>query len=237
MEREFFGSDVDQALQKASRTMGLPQDTLSYRVLEGTFGKALKSRMVGILVEVEEHASAPQKDAPSGPSEEEMAIRAAGDVEWAVYLLDGILQRMNIQATTRHYLKGENVVLTVQFEDGDIDTRRGTCRELRGALQHLVNRAVTTGQEIKRRFIIDIGGTLEGRREKMMELAGELIDAVHNVGKPIHIHLMDSQDRRILHTDLVDDERIGSESSGNTQFRVLTLSSRGGDEGKGKKQG
>lgn len=236
MEREFFATDVDQAVQKAATTMGVPPGELRYRVLDGEFGQVLKPKMVAILVEVEEGQEEDSRP-PAGPSREELAARSAGEEEWAVYLLEGILERMDIEAKTTVDHKGDNVILTVQFERDDLDTRRGACRELRGALQHLVNRAVSSGQDLKRRYIVDLGGTLESRREKIQELGKEVVESVRRLGKPVHIHLMDSQDRRILHTELVEDQSIETGSSGDAKFRVLTLSPRSGNESKGKKQG
>jgi predicted RNA-binding protein Jag len=155
--------------------------------------------------------------------EEEQAAREAGDTRWAQFLLDGVLARMNIEADTSVGTKDEHVILTVRLPGDGFDWRRGEYRELRGAIQHIVNRAVSKGRESERRFIIDIGGKLEERTQQLAQLADHLSGKVLAMGDTVHIHLMDSQDRRLLHLGLVSDKRVHTESMGDKQFRVLSV--------------
>jgi spoIIIJ-associated protein len=229
MKKEFFASSVDEALDKASRVLGTPTEKLSYQIVEGTFGQPMNPGMVAIVVEAEEGAAG--AGSPSAPSEEEQHAREAGDTEWAVYLLRGILKRMHLDAPVDSYEKGEHVILTVQVQDGSIDLRRGVCRELRGAIQHIVNRAVSRGGELARRFILDIGGTLEGRSEKMKSLADVLAEKVETLDRPLHIYMMDSQDRRLLHQNLLDRPRLRTQGHGEKQFRVLSIEPDSSNEG------
>jgi spoIIIJ-associated protein len=130
---------------------------------------------------------------------------------------------MGIPVKIESQERGENTILTVQLPEGTLDLRRGESRELRGAIQHLVNRSASGEGERDKRFIVDIGGTLEKRREKMNDLAGQLADKVSESKKPVHVHLMDSQDRRIVHTALAGDQRNITMASGEGQFRVLKV--------------
>ena len=220
MIREFFGDTVEDALEKAGLRFGVDAQSLEYSVVEGEFAGALSSNKVAILVQVPEKT--PEKK-PEEPPAEPAPERKTGSSEWAGYVLEGIFTRMGIPVKIDRQERGENTVLTVQLPEGALDLRRGESRELRGAIQHLVNRSASGEGEGEKRFIVDIGGTLEKRREKMNGLAGQLAAKVSGNQKAVHIHLMDSQDRRIVHTALADDPKISTKASGEAQFRVLRV--------------
>jgi spoIIIJ-associated protein len=220
MIREFFGETVEDALEKAGLRFGIETQLLEYTVVEGEFGSALDSKRVAILVEVPERA--PGKKPPD-VHEEPAPERKPGDAEWARYVLEGIFKRMGIPVKIEGQERGDNTILTVELPEDALDLRRGESRELRGAIQHLVNRAASGGGEGEKRFIVDIGGTLEKRREKMNDLAGQLAAKVSDQGKPVHVYLMDSQDRRIVHTALAEDRKVATIATGEAQFRVLKV--------------
>jgi spoIIIJ-associated protein len=220
MIQEFFGSTVEEALEKASLRFGVEAQRLEYTLVDGEFGSALSSKKVAILVNVPEQVPG---EKPPEASAEKAPERRSGSIEWAVYVLEGIFKRMGIPVKIESRERGENTILTVELPEGALDLRRGESRELRGAIQHLVNRAASSEVEGERRFIVDIGGTLEKRLEKMNDLADQLAAKVSDQGKTVHIHLMDSQDRRIVHTALAADGKIATLASGEAPFRVLKV--------------
>lgn len=220
MIREFFGNNIEDALEKAGLLFGVEAQGLEYTVVDGEFGSLLEPKKVAILVVVPERrpgekpAEAPAETAPP---------RKPGSSEWAGYVLEGIFRRMGIPVKIESEDRGEDTILTVDLPEGSLDLRRGESRELRGAIQHLVNRATSGEGEGERRFIVDVGGTLEERREKLTDLAAQLAGRVADRQKPVHVHLMDSQDRRIMHTALAEDRGVVTTASGEAQFRVLRV--------------
>lgn len=226
MKREFFGSSVEEAIQRAGATLGLDTQQLEYVVVEGEFGSSLQPRKVAIVVEVPEVPEGRTEEVTKKQEVEDAPRREPGSAEWARYVLDGILSRMGVPAEISSNQEGKSVFLTVELKGDSLDLRRGESRELRGAIQHLVNRATSGEGDGERRFIVDIGGTLERRREKMNNLAEQLAMKVPALGRPVHIHLMDSQDRRIVHMTLAESANIYTEASGNAQFRVLRVEPR-----------
>jgi spoIIIJ-associated protein len=220
MIREFFGDSVEEALVKAGLRYGVEAQSLEYTVVDGEFGSSMDSKKVAVLVV--EPEKAPGEKPPEMPTEP-APEKKPGSREWAIYVLEGIFTRMGIPVKIGSQERGENTILTVELPEETLDLRRGESRELRGAIQHLVNRSASGEGEGDRRFIVDIGGTLEKRREKMNDLAGQLAVWVNENKKSIHIHLMDSQDRRILHTALADEQQIATMARGEGQFRVLKV--------------
>lgn len=229
MKREFFGSSIEEALQKAGLKLGVDTQRLKYSVVEGEFGRTMPGMKVAILVEVPKgRPLGPPLEAEPKPEDKDIPEKKPGSQEWARYVLDGILGRMGVPVQITSAEKGESVILTVELKDDSLDLRRGESRELRGAIQHLVNRAASGEGESEKRFIVDIGGTLEHRREKMNDLAEQLAVKVSRLDRPVYIHLMDSQDRRIVHTAVADSQKVDTEAKGEAQFRVLRVEPRKG---------
>jgi spoIIIJ-associated protein len=222
MKKEFFGSDVGQALEKAEQKLGISAGEISYSEVTGEILSASKEVSTAILVEFDDKTEKKPKQTLD-LTEEEKKAQAAGGVEWAVKVCDGIFQRMGIETKTVAKERDNDFLLVVEVLSEQLDLRRGDSRELRGAIQHLVNRAANNGESEEKKFVVDLGGTLERRTVTMKEIAQELTDKVKDIGKPIHIHLMDSQDRRIIHVSLVADETIATQSRGDKQFRILSI--------------
>jgi spoIIIJ-associated protein len=218
MIREFFGSDQEAALQKAAAVLGIPVAELKATTLPGIFGSPVKGCKVGILVEFDE-ARKPQKQETLDESYREVSEPK----EKAVRLVDTLFQKIGLVTHTAATTKGEEVILNVQITSGKLDQRRGESRELRSALQFLINRMVSTGTGEEIKFIVDIGGTLEERSAQMREVAQDLSRKVVQLGRPIHLRLMDSQDRRLVHLALVDDATVATSSLGEERFRILSI--------------
>lgn len=223
MKREFFGTDLDAALEKASARLGIPTQKLNYTQLDGIFGHSLQPDMVGVVVEYDEADQ--QAEAPRSLDWDVQVEKVRDDPnQFAIQVLERTLQGLGLQASVEA-AEGEQdqVLLTVAFAGEPPDTRRGEMRELRGAIQYLINRVVNEGSEGERRYIIDLGGDLEERTRRMRSLASELAEKIQQLGQPIQIGLMDPQDRRLLHTALVDHPAVATFSQGEGRFRVLCI--------------
>jgi predicted RNA-binding protein Jag len=222
MKKEFFGSSVAETVGRAAAVLGIPEDQIKYLILEGGFGLQSKDQKVAIIVDYDEKEIKTREEKPS--FEEETRARASGEINWAVFVCDGIFARMGYTTKTRAVESQEEVILEVEIPEGQLDMRRGETRDLRGAIQHLINRvAARGGAESERKYIVDIGCTLAKRTQKISELAGEIGKQVGQIGKPVHVHLMDSQDRRILHLALMNLPNLTTQGRGEKQFRILSL--------------
>jgi spoIIIJ-associated protein len=227
MKKEFFGSSEEETIKRAAAVLGLPIDQIKYLVLQGGFGLQSTDQKVGIIVDYDEKEIKTKEERPS--FEEENKAKASGELNWAVFVCDGIFARMGYTTKTRAVESQEEVILEVEIPEGQLDLRRGETRDLRGAIQHLINRVVTRGgAESERKYIVDIGCMLAKRTQKINALADEVGKQVGQIGKPVHIHLMDSQDRRILHVALINQPNITTQGRGEKQFRILSLEPKAG---------
>lgn len=227
MLREFFGSSVDDALEKAAWKLKVPPQEITYTRIPGTFSRLGMPSIVGILVDCDKIRTEPQPCAAKPDVELENIQKIGDPQEKASRFLLGVFSRMGVLANVRTVVKGENLVLSVEFSDGQIDIRRAEARELRSALQFLVNRVLYGQGGEEARVIVDFGGKLEERTEQMKDLGRELADKVSRLQKPLNILLMDSQDRRLVHLSLAEETRVRASGRGEERFRILTIEPAG----------
>lgn len=226
-KKEFFESDLDAALSKAENSIGIRRDSFTYQVVKESFGRPLRQPKIGIIVEYdEEYDEQPKKTEENW--RDDIPTSVVDPVEKAVYVLDGIFKRMGYNVTIIPVKKEGQVVLTVNFTEQKLDLNRGESREFRGAVQYLINHIFQSGTEGETRLIVDIGGTLEERSNQLNELAHELSTKLRTIAKPINIHLMNSQDRRILHLILENDRLVNTSSFGEDRFRIMKIQTKTG---------
>lgn len=222
MKREFFGTDLEAALDKAAGRLGIPVDKLNYTQLDGIFGHSMQPDMVGILVEYDVADRASATVASFDWNAEVEKVREEPSL-FAARVLERTFTGLGLEASVEAIESEEHVLLKVVFKGEPPDTRRGEMREMRGAVQYLINRISNEGRDGERRYIIDLGGDLDERREQMAALASDLADKVQQLKKPVQVGLMDPQDRRFLHVALVDHPAVSTFSQGEGRFRVLCI--------------
>lgn len=173
IKREFFDIDLEAALTKAEKAIGMNRSNFSYTVMKETFGKPSEKPKIGIIIEFSEEN---KKEVKSQP--EELPLSPTDPVQKAIYVLEGIFKRMGHEVAIRSTEKSGQLILTVDLVEKKLDLNRGESREFRGAVQYLINRVFSSGSENDLRLIVDIGGTLEERSMQLTELADEISEKV-----------------------------------------------------------
>lgn len=217
--KEFFGKDEQQALAKASEALGLKKEQIAYRTVTGLVAGGKHQAGVAIIVEADPPAPL---DRLGLPTEMEEEARQAGGERWVVSWCAGVLRRMGLDQRIDVARVGEDTVLRVDFTGGKPAMNRGAMRGLRGAMQHLVGRLANLRETQPQRYLVDLCGTLDERKHKMDYLVSQLKRYLRDESRWIGIHLMESQDRGLLHTALKR-EGLDSESQGEGSFRILCV--------------
>jgi spoIIIJ-associated protein len=73
---------------------------------------------------------------------------------------------------------------------------------------------------------VDFAGNLEARAAELGALSRRLAEQVRRTGRTLNVHLMESQDRRLLHLALQEDPDVVTSSRGEGRFRVLCVQFR-----------
>jgi len=219
MEKEFFGNDLEEALTKAQKQLGIARENLRYRAMELRLGTSGKNSKMAIIVEVDEAVAVQAR-----PRQEDASIWLEMDpLEKLRYFLVGLFERLHIEAKVQLVEKPDMYVAAIDLQGCDLDTKKGDAREFRGALQHLVNRVFSSTMAGAKKVVVDIGGVLENREKVLTEWSAELAALIEGRRKKLFIYLMDSQDRRLLHNALKDHATIQTEGLGDPTYRVFCI--------------
>jgi len=125
---------------------------------------------------------------------------------------------LKVQVTT-----GDDTVVYVSFQGLDLPLLLGHNAELLDALQYLTRRAFAKDVAIGLQIDFDAGGYRDIRRNELELMAGKAAERVKQTRVPFVFDPMNAQDRRIIHTILVDVEGIRTESEGDGQMRRVRV--------------
>ena len=91
------------------------------------------------------------------------------------------------------------------------------------AIQFLVNLLVGKWMRNGKRIIIDIAGYRQKRQKSLEELAERIADKAVRKGKRITLNSMSPYERRLVHLFLEEDERVKTESIGNSVYKRIQI--------------
>lgn len=146
----------------------------------------------------------------------------------AAALLREMVERMNIQCTVRHEF-GEGGTIRLCIDSPDSAILIGRKGKTLAALQYLINRMITTGDDSDKadRILVDIEGYLDRRRDSLEDLAQRLAQRAKETGKRVRLKPLDPQERRIIHMALQDDPDVETYSVGNASVRSVIIQPKG----------
>jgi len=100
------------------------------------------------------------------------------------------------------------------------------------ALDYLVNRIASRGDEGVGRVMIDVEHYRDRRKAYLEQLAYRLAAKVKQTGRPVTLNPMSPRDRRIVHLALQNDGRVDTHSFGDGLYRKMTILPAGGGQGR-----
>ena len=248
---ETEGETIDQAIEKALRSLGVERDRVEIEILaapsRGMFGFGGKPARVraalrqpvslesvgGETPSVSRGTSGPRATAVSetASAEDNIAIAAtAADVSIgplgakASGLLGGILDRLGVRCRIEARPGADPGVIQLDVmgdAGGLLIGRRGQTLD---ALEYLVNRIVTRDEDaIAGRIAIDVEGYRERRREYLDALARRLAQKAKETGSAVTLDPMSPRDRRIVHLALKSYPGVATRSEGEGHYRKLVI--------------
>lgn len=143
-------------------------------------------------------------------------------VERAKGVLEGILERMDVQAEIEGAERDEEPCLNIISENGGLLI--GQKGETLNALQSIVNKIINRNVLERVRIAIDVEGYRERQQNELKTLAAAEALKAKETGQDITLSPMNSEDRRIVHIALKDDEEIETASIGEDPNRKVVIS-------------
>ena len=216
---EFEGKNTEDAIQSASRELGLPVEELNIDVIEpgsaGIFG-LVGGKKARIRVSVR---ATPE---PADAKETE-------DPKVAREVLEKILSLIPMEATVEaERVEEGRVLLTISGDrSGLLIGRKGKTLD---ALQFIVNKIVHKALDKRVDVVIDSENYRLRRTESLSLLAKKMGDKVKRAGKPLTTAPLNPHDRRIVHLALRDDPEVETRSRGEGLLKRVVIVPRQKEE-------
>jgi spoIIIJ-associated protein len=248
--REFNAATVEEAVEKASASLGLSAKDLSYEVVDaGTDGfLGIGARDARIVVEVPEGADPPDAvppdpgEAPAEEAEEPAATetplelsgvyREGSDPENVAVpqeLLDEvrslaatIVDAMGFEARIDVYDAGSFIAVDVASDNTALFI--GQKGETIDALQYLVNAAVYRKRPFVKRVILDAEGYRQRRVEAIQGIAHRTARRAIRERRTVELPPMSPSERRVVHMFLKDNPKVTTASEGSGDNRRVRIS-------------
>jgi len=133
-----------------------------------------------------------------------------------------LIDRSSLDLRAQIGVPEEGTVL-VTFDGLDLGLLLGHNAELLDALQYVTRRAFAEAVAAGLQIDFDASGYRDARRKELELMAQKAADRVRTSRVPFFFDPMNAQDRRIIHTILVDVEGIRTESEGDGPLRRVKV--------------
>ena len=145
------------------------------------------------------------------------------EADIAADYLEGLLDIADYEGDIEMGIRNNRpVVQIVADDDTDIKHLIGRNGEVVDALQQLTRLAVQQKTGERSHLIVDVGGFLKRKRQRLRNMALDAIDEVRETGEPVSLDPMNSFERKIVH-DVVREEGLKSRSHGEEPHRYVTV--------------
>jgi len=196
---------VEEAIATACEKLKLPREKLEIEILSkgssGIFGiVGAKKARIRVTAKV-------------------LPIEAAG--ERAKEILTEIIKHVDVPTVVECDSREDHVYLNIISNgSGLLIGKRG---KTLNSLQYLVNKLLQkeAGENIS--VVVDTEGYRSKREVSLTELAQQLGDKVKKSHRPLTTGPMNSQDRRIIHLALKEDQEVRTKSKGEGNLRRVVI--------------
>ncbi len=134
--------------------------------------------------------------------------------------LEGLFQQLdlNVEVTPK---SGDDDSVVFELTGGIDRLKRSP--DLVSAITLLTSQAVSRTSGERTHCLLDVGGTFEARRSLLVTAACDVGRSVGQTGRRAVFDNLSSSERRIIHTELRDDELVSTRSEGNERGRLLIV--------------
>ena len=211
MEYQLFtGKNIEDAVTKASVSLGVTSDKIEYEVVEkGSNG------ILGI-------GSKPAKINARVKEEEVLTAESPEDVENVVKeFLSKVFDAMNLKVKINVTVDEESVDIDLVGDDmGVLIGKRGQTLD---SLQYLVSLVINKKSDKYLRVKLDTENYRERRKETLENLAKNIAFKVKRTKRPVSLEPMNPYERRVIHSALQNDRYVTTKSEGEEPYRHVVV--------------
>ena len=141
----------------------------------------------------------------------------------AVTVVEDLVRLLGMKLSP-HLVSDEETEMHIDLVGADEARMIGKKGEVLLALQFVVNRIISRGEEEGEQVVVlDAGGYRERRRTALQELAKRLASRAMEERKAVRLSPMSAHDRRVFHMTLKEMEGVTTRSEGDGLFRNLLI--------------
>jgi len=196
------GKTIEEAIALALSELEVSIDRIDYEVLEAPsrgFLGFIGTKLAKVRVTVK----------PIDP------LKVAQD------FLENIFTLMKLEVQIEKIIKQDNTVFNIRGNDlGILIGKHGQTLD---ALQYLTNLTANRDTETKVRIVLDVEDYRQRRAETLSRLAFRLADNVRRRGEKVVLEPMSSNERKIIHMALQNDQRVVTYSEGDEPYRKVVI--------------
>lgn len=227
---EAEGRSTEAALAEALERLGAARDQVEIEVLaeatRGFLGIGAKKARVRVTRREPDSIETDEAPPPAPASRKPAPRRTVPTVskETAEKVRHVLVETLRLMETpvpvSLRMQEGEAVLNLDETSQGTLIGRKGQTLD---ALEYLVNRMVTRGEEEEGHVTLDAEG-YRGRRSASLEsLALRLGERAKRRRTTVTLNPLNPRDRRVVHLALEDDPRVATRSLGRGYFRRLSI--------------
>ena len=249
--KEFNAPSVDEALEKAAKGLGLPQEDLSYTVLDGGsagfLGMGSRDARIEVTVETPPGETEALEENPVKEEnfrEEDLQTTPSTEVKQTVVgdsasreeipaapedLLNEVEQftihtidAMGIKARIDVYDAEDFIAVDVASDEAGLFI--GQKGETIDAFQYLLNIAIYKDRSYVKKVIVDSEGYRQRRVEAVQGIAHRMARKAVRERRLVELPPMNTSERRIVHIFLKENTQVSTASQGTGDNRRVTVS-------------
>ncbi|MCA3761601.1 MAG: protein jag [Cutibacterium sp.] len=227
--REFHAPNVEEAVCKAAKSLGVSPEELRYEVLdegsEGFLGLGARDARIRVIEEQPEEEDLADRH-PAPANYEEREANEGGEAPEELLkeierLTSEIVHAMGLGGRVNVYDAGDYIAADITTDHTAILI--GQKGETIDALQYLINSAVYRTRPFVKRIVLDSEGYRQRRIEAIQGIAHRSARRAIRERRSIKLPPMSPAERRIVHVYLKDNPRVTTFSEGSGANRRVTV--------------
>ena len=152
-----------------------------------------------------------------------LTVKEDDDVAGAVEFLDGLFEKMGINATAEALKSDEDDTVNININGDSTGILIGRRGETLDSIQYITSLVINKGNEEYKRVHIDTEDYRKKREASLVSLANKLAERVDATGKRVVLEPMNPYERRILHSTLHDHPTVTTVSEGQEPYRRVII--------------
>jgi spoIIIJ-associated protein len=243
---ELMAPTVDEAIANGLNQLGLDRESVDVEIIDqgsrGLFG--IGSRQARVKVSVIEKSVKqtvanlpaveiiPIADVPKPVNKPNPVLEPAQETDKTLsvarQVVAELLEKMKINATLKvgYQENGDprdRETVVVDIEGNDLSILIGRRSETLYALQYIAGLIISKELNSLVPLVIDVQGYRSRRERQLQQMARRMADQAVHTGKRQSLEPMPANERRIIHIELRDHEKVTTESVGEEPNRKVTI--------------